>query len=54
MKLTHSHILEIISDYTSSSKGSVTLQSLILNSFMSLERKLSISKNHMPNSNLHM
>ena len=42
MKLTHSQISEIISDYTNSSKGSVTLQSLILNSFMSLERKLSI------------
>ena len=40
MKLTHSQISEIISHYTSSSEGFVTLQSLILNSLMNNERKL--------------
>lgn len=37
--LTHSQISEIISDYTSISKGIVTLQSLIINSLMNYERK---------------
>jgi len=40
MKLTHSQISEIISDYTSSSKAFVTLQYLIMNSLMNLERNL--------------
>ena len=40
MKLTHSQISEIISDYTSSSETFVTLQSLIINSLMKNERKL--------------
>ncbi len=44
MKLTHSQISEIISDYTSSSEGFVTLQSLILNSLMNHERKLFIKE----------
>ena len=34
MKLTHSQISEILSNYTSSSEGFVTLQSLIMNSLM--------------------
>ncbi len=44
MKLTHSQISEIISHYTSSSEGFVTLQSLILNSLMNHERKLFIKE----------
>ena len=40
MKLTHSQISEIISDYTSSSEDFVTLQPLIMNSLMNHERKL--------------
>lgn len=38
------HISEIISDYTSSSKGFATLRSLIMNSFMKKERKLFIKE----------
>ena len=34
MKLTHSQISEILSNYTSSSEGFVTLQSLIMNSLI--------------------
>ena len=44
MKLTHSQISEIISDYTSSSEGFVTLQSLIINSLMKHERKLFVKE----------
>ena len=44
MKLTHSQISEIISNYTSSSKGFVTLQSLIINSLMKHERKLFVKE----------
>ena len=44
MKLTHSQISEIISDYTSSSEGFVTLQSLIMNSLMNHERRLFIKE----------
>ena len=33
MKLTHSQISEILSNYTSSSKSFVILQSLIVNTF---------------------
>ena len=44
MKLTHSQISEIISDYTSNSKGIVTLQSLIINFLMNHERKLFIKE----------
>ncbi len=40
MELTHSQMLEIISDYTNSSEGFVTLQALIMNSLMNHERKL--------------
>ena len=40
MKLTHSQISEILSNYTSSSEGFVTLQSLIMNSLMYHEREL--------------
>lgn len=45
MKLTHSQISEIISNYTSSSEGFVTLQSLIMNSLMYHERELFVSEN---------
>ena len=45
MKLTHSQISEIISNYTSSSEGFVTLQSLIMNSLMKHERDLFVSEN---------
>ena len=45
MKLTHSQISEIISNYTSSSEGFVTLQSLIMNSLMFHERELFVSEN---------
>ena len=45
MKLTHSQISEIISNYTSSSEGFVTLQSLIMNSLMFHERELFVSSN---------
>ena len=44
MKLTHSQISEIISDYTSSSERFVTLQSLIMNSLMNHERKLFVKE----------
>ena len=44
MKLAHSQISEIISDYTSNSKGFVTLQSLIINSLINHERKLFIKE----------
>ena len=37
MKLTHSQISEIISNYTSSSEGFVTLQSLIMNHRVNLQ-----------------
>ena len=43
MKLTHSQISEILSNYTSSSEGFVTLQSLIMNSLMYHERELFVS-----------
>ena len=45
MKLTHSQISEILSNYTSSSEGFVTLQSLIMNSLMFHERELFVSSN---------
>ena len=45
MKLTHSQISEFLSNYTSSSEGFVTLQSLIMNSLMFHERELFISEN---------
>ena len=44
MELTHSQILEIISDYTSSSEFFVTLQSSIMNSLMNHERKLFVKE----------
>ena len=44
MKLTHSQISEIISNYTSSSKVFVTLQSLIINSSINHERKLFVKE----------
>ena len=44
MKLTHSQISEIISDYTSSSEAFVTLQSLIMNSLINHECKLFVNK----------
>ena len=45
MKLTHSQISEILSNYTSSSEGFVTLLSLIMNSLMFHERELFVSAN---------
>lgn len=45
MKLTHSQISEILSNYTSSSEGFVTLQSLIMNSLMFHEREVFVSAN---------
>ena len=45
MKLTHSQISEIISNYTSSSEGFVTLQSLIMNSLMRHECDLFVNEN---------
>ena len=43
MELTYSQISEILSNYTSSSEGFVTLQSLIINSLMFHERELFVS-----------
>ncbi|TXJ60160.1 IS256 family transposase, partial [Prevotella brunnea] len=43
MKLTHSQISEILSNYTSSSEGFVTLQSLIMNSLMYHDRELFVN-----------
>ena len=40
MKLTHSQISEILSNYTSSSEGFVTLQSLIMYFLLSLSIQL--------------
>lgn len=45
MELTHLQISEIISNYTSSSDGFVTLQSIIMNSLMLHERELFVSEN---------
>ena len=45
MKLTQGQISEIISNYTSSSEGFVTLQSLIINSLMARERDLFVKVN---------
>ena len=45
MELTQSQISEIISNYTSSSKGFITLQSLIMNSLMRHERDLFVKAN---------
>ena len=45
MKLTQAQISEIISNYTSSSKGFITLQSLIMNSLMGHERDLFVKAN---------
>ena len=45
MELTHSQISEILSNYTSSSEGFVSLQSLIMNSLMFHERELFVSGN---------
>ena len=43
MELAHSQISEILSNYTSSSEGFVTLQSLIMNSLMKHERDLFVA-----------
>ena len=45
MELTQGQISEIISNYTSSSEGFVTLQSLIMNSLMAHERELFVKAN---------
>ena len=45
MELTHSQISEILSNYTSSSEGFDTLQSLIMNSLMFHERELFVRGN---------
>ncbi|MDY3935356.1 MAG: IS256 family transposase, partial [Prevotella sp.] len=44
MELTQSQISEIISNYTSSSAGFVSLQSLIMNSLMVHERELFVEE----------
>ena len=44
MELAHSQISEILSNYTSSSEGFVTLQSLIMNSLMRHERDSFVSE----------
>lgn len=45
MELTQLQISEIISNYTSSSEGFVTLQSLIMSSLMFHERELFVNEN---------
>ena len=45
MELTQLQISEILSNYTSSSEGFVTLQSLIINSLMKHERDLFVNEN---------
>ena len=45
MELTQLQISEILSNYTNSSEGFVTLQSLIMNSLMFHERELFVSGN---------
>ena len=45
MELTQLQISEILSNYTSSSEGFVTLQSLIMNSLMKHERELFVNHN---------
>lgn len=45
MELIQLQISEIISNYTSSSEGFVTLQSLIMNSLMFHERELFVNEN---------
>ena len=44
IELTQLQILEILSNYTSSSEGFVTLQSLIMNSLMNHEHKLFVKE----------
>ena len=44
MELTQLQISEILSNYTSSSEGFVTLQSLIMNSLMKHERDLFVNE----------
>ncbi|BAU19090.1 hypothetical protein with transposase-mut domain [Prevotella intermedia] len=44
MELIHSQISEILSNYTSSSEGFVTLQSLIMATFISTRRDRQVSK----------
>jgi len=50
MELTQGQISEIISNYTSSSEGFVTLQSLIMNSLMTHERDLFVKGIRMSNA----
>ena len=45
MELAHSQVSEILSNYTSSSEGFVTLQSLIMNSLMRKEWDLFVNEN---------
>lgn len=45
MELTQSQISEILSNYTSSSEGFISLQSLIMNSLMLHEREVFVSSN---------
>ena len=47
MKLTHSQISEILSNYTSSSEGFVTLQSLIMNRRVNLQVQKNIIILHL-------
>ena len=50
MELTQGQISEIISNYTSSSEGFVTLQSLIINSLMAREANYSSKRIRMSNA----
>ena len=50
MELTQGQISEIISNYTSSSEGFVTLQSLIMNSLMTHECKLFVKAIRVSNA----
>ena len=51
MELTQLQISEILSNYTSSSEGFVTLQSLIMNSLMKHERELFVNDNEREQCN---
>ena len=52
MELTQLQMSEILSNYTSSSEGFVTLQSLIMNSLMKHKRGLFVANTDMNNVGL--
>ena len=54
IKLTQLQISEILSNYTSSSKAFLNLQSLIFNSLMDMDVMYLSARTNMNNGNLHL